>query len=530
MIVEKPAGRHYVINKKKTKMINNKEEIVGHYWNCGNKGVTTILCKYTMQSKSMDYLIAKYSDINHHKEDEAVFSIVKGEDFWTVGNQQHSINCSEHPGKERLVNLIHKCKKLAIMPKYNFVDANKILELARGPVTEDMLQLIIDGCPSDFNLCKLINREKSGVKARAPLKDGSTLSTFEFLSDRLPDGVPVGFFRTVVTSITDGVTRYHYIFFSRYQMKILPKVRDLNIDGTFAIVSLPHAQLLTIHGHIPSPIENQQGNLPLCYILMQGKSHNDYTACFKKVIQLVGGEMQVKRILVDYEKALWTSIKAAFGEDVNVRGCWFHFNQCIFRKLIDLKMKNAYNQNVDTNTMVRKLMTLPLMDAENIPKLFKKIKKSYFPDGNVGVTPGEVAKEKLFEYFENQWINGNGNKGFKPEDYTCYKRAIRTNNHVENWNGQIFKEGGGKKQQIYQMAILLGQDAVNAEADQVLYRKTRYVKQAQREKDAKIKAIYRQYCTQKKPWNAFEQLRDATSKWVRWTPVTPADNSAEDEH
>ena len=166
------------------------------------------------------------------------------------------------------------------MPKNNFVDASKILKWARGTQSEAMLPVLIVNCPSPHNLCKMINRERSGLKAKPPLQDGSNLQTFEFLSDRLPDGVPVGFFRTVVTSITDGVTRYHYIFFSRYQMKILPKVRDLNIDGTFAIVSLPHAQLLTIHGHIPSPIENLQGNLPLCYILMQGKSHNDYTTCF----------------------------------------------------------------------------------------------------------------------------------------------------------------------------------------------------------------------------------------------------------
>ena len=103
--------------------------------------------------------------------------------------------------------------------------------------------------------------------------------------------------------------------------------------------------------------------------------------------------MQVKNVLVDYEKALWTSIKAAFGEDINVRGCWFHFNQCIFRKISDLKMKNAYSQKEDTNIMVRRLMTLPLLDAENIPKVFKQVKKRYLPAGNISGNPGQVATE-----------------------------------------------------------------------------------------------------------------------------------------
>ena len=45
---------------------------------------------------------------------------------------------------------------------------------------------------------------------------------------------------------------------------------------------------------------------------------------------------------------------------------------------------------------------------------------------------------KVFQYFEDQWING---KNLNPSDWTCYETKVRTNNTLESWNGQVNREG-----------------------------------------------------------------------------------------
>ena len=103
--------------------------------------------------------------------------------------------------------------------------------------------------------------------------------------------------------------------------------------------------------------------------------------------------------------------------------------------------------------MVKRLMTLPLIDHKNIPHVFERLKLRY--KDQINDSPGV---KKLFEYVERQWINGT-RTGFVPKDYTNYKQKIRTTNIAECWNGKTFQAGGRKKHDIYQLTVLLARNA-----------------------------------------------------------------------
>ena len=47
------------------------------------------------------------------------------------------------------------------------------------------------------------------------------------------------------------------------------------------------------------------------------------------------GVLKLKTLLTDFETALQNSLKLVF-QDVEVKGCWFHFNQAIMRKLFNI--------------------------------------------------------------------------------------------------------------------------------------------------------------------------------------------------
>ena len=139
---------------------------------------------------------------------------------------------------------------------------------------------------------------------------------------------------------------------------------------------------------------------------------------------------------MDYEKAIWNALRAVW-VDVTVRGCWFHFNQCIYRRANGLELSKSMLDGEDTWKMIKRLMTLSLIDHKNIKPVFLKLKQHYQETIN---DPNFDGVKKLFDYYEAQWIIGCA-KTFEPKDYSCYKQQIRTTNIAENWNGRIFKEG-----------------------------------------------------------------------------------------
>ena len=221
---------------------------------------------------------------------------------------------------------------------------------------------------------------------------------------------------------------------------------------------------------------------------------------------------------MDYEKAIWNAARATW-ENVTLRGCWFHFNQCIYKKVSDLKLDKSYLTHEPTRKMVRRLMTLPLMDHANIGILFELLKEKYHEQIN---DPNSTKVRDLFAYFEKQWIQGTN---FSPEEYSCFMKIIRTNNQIEHWNGYIYREGGSKAHNIYLLAQLLGQDASKAMLNFEQYAAKVYVKRSQAEKDTAVKEAYRLYNFHKNSWRAMEDLRVATTKHCAFTLGDDPENS-----
>ena len=54
-----------------------------------------------------------------------------------------------------------------------------------------------------------------------------------------------------------------------------------------------------------------------------------------KNILETNGSINVKQIMADFEAALVNQLKKTFFMAI-IKGCWFHFNQAIIRKLFNL--------------------------------------------------------------------------------------------------------------------------------------------------------------------------------------------------
>ena len=68
--------------------------------------------------------------------------------------------------------------------------------------------------------------------------------------------------------------------------------------------------------------------MPLLFALMSGKRKADYAAVLEAVLELLPAPAAVRRVVLDFEAALWEALRGVHGlRHVNIKGCLFHLTQ-----------------------------------------------------------------------------------------------------------------------------------------------------------------------------------------------------------
>ena len=132
-------------------------------------------------------------------------------------------------------------------------------------------------------------------------------------------------------------------------------------------------------------------------------------------------------MLIDFEPAIRTAIASILSETV-IRGCFFHFAQCIWRKVQDLGLVTAYKQNSSLRKTVRRIAALPLMPLNALGRLWHLLRAQ---------GPVDVPRmPELFDYVQTTWINNDAL--FEPRMWNQFENnGSRTNNSVEGFNFRI---------------------------------------------------------------------------------------------
>ena len=436
--------------------------------------------------------------------------------IWTNSNFEETLNpakirkdhddfCKPTVSDYHINNFVTECKKMCIQIENLFKPVQEIIDyqrercLPRGIPNEHV--------PNNKQLGERLNYTRRSLRAPAPKKNdllGFDLKQHALAEDFFVEDIVVG---------PPSDKRRHFLFQTPHQRDLMRNCKELRIDGTFKIVPKPHKQLVTVHGNICTPGQPPR-SVPLFYILMSGKRQIDYEAVFEvmKTEIETGGPMQVQSFMMDYELAIWNAVRKVFGQ-VRTRGCWFHYCQAIMKKVQELKLINDYYLKQDVYKMVRRLMTLALIDEPNICKLFGQFKSRY--QSHIDNTD---AVKKLFAYMEKQWIL---NSIITPLNWNCFEESVRTNNQIESWNGGLWKKAGYRSHHIYLLSFLLKKEAIR-QLDSLDYPASNYTKPHQARSQKAIDKIYHTYRTAEprpNPRVICDQLMAATRKVVSWTRV-----------
>ena len=82
------------------------------------------------------------------------------------------------------------------------------------------------------------------------------------------------------------------------------------MDGTFKLCRHPFSQLLTVNAFVRADDHAKQ--VPLLFVLMSGRKKKDYKAVFLAILDVLPIRPLVKKITLDFEKALWSVLPQLF--------------------------------------------------------------------------------------------------------------------------------------------------------------------------------------------------------------------------
>lgn len=132
--------------------------------------------------------------------------------------------------------------------------------------------------------------------------------------------------------------------------------------------------------------------------------------------------------IIDFEAAMRSALLKLIPA-ANVIGCWFHFCQCLRRKMASLnKLYDAIRNDTSgaMRDMFRRYQCLALLPAEQIEPVFMKLSED-------ALKLSENFAE-FIDYFHKEWINR-----VTPTHFSVYLRDTRTTSGAESFNAKVNK-------------------------------------------------------------------------------------------
>ena len=135
--------------------------------------------------------------------------------------------------------------------------------------------------------------------------------------------------------------------------------------------------------------------VPPSFALMSRRSKDDYIAILEYLRTKTTNQLSLNCVVMDFEVAVWGAFRSVF-PTCTIRGCSFHWGQCIWRKIQDYGLAPAYRTKQTTNKYLRQLLCLPFLPAEHIQPIFKDIRDLLQPSPPEGL-------HKLLQYIDDNW-------------------------------------------------------------------------------------------------------------------------------
>lgn len=314
----------------------------------------------------------------------------------------------------------------------------QVLQNGLSDISEDVLSYL----PTTHNLKRRIRRHRA--KKITPYINPTSTQDLE-----IPEEMRKTISGDNFLLYDSGPSRNRILFFgTTTSLSILSKSSTLLGDGTFKITPSLFYQLYTVHALFCGRV------IPCVYVLMPDKKLSTYQLVFDKIAELCPG-IQPEYFMVDFEMAAIRAIRMSF-INTQVKGCFFHFSQCIYRKIQAVGLQSAYKNNSGLNLKMRMIAALAYLPVNKVEDGFEAL---------AGILPDEM--NDLVTYFEENFIgikrrNSRKPPIFNPQMWNMHeliqKDLPRTNNSVEGYHNRLQNAISCSHPTIFKFLKLLQKD------------------------------------------------------------------------
>ena len=140
------------------------------------------------------------------------------------------------------------------------------------------------------------------------------------------------------------------VFGTSNNLELLSNSQIWFADGTFKHVPLLFYQLYTIH------VFKGGKAIPVLYALLPDKKRKTYLEFLRAIVTLKPS-LKSKIIITDFERAA-IKVFATIFPGVEQHGCFFHFAQCIYRRIQGIGLPTRYANDADFALRLRQLAAL----------------------------------------------------------------------------------------------------------------------------------------------------------------------------
>jgi len=205
-----------------------------------------------------------------------------------------------------------------------------------------------------------------------------------------------------------------------------------------------------VHGLFQN--EDEEGRLrqetfPLVYAVLPDKRASTYKEMFEAINSIHDTALAPEYIILDFEIAAIKVVTDLYPSS-KVRGCWFHFNQSIFRKAQELGFQKRYQEDQTFRNHIKLLSSLAFVPTKDVHTRFLQL-------------CGELSKnmKPILEYFSQTYIGVFNDPIFPVEFWNLSDRILvnvpKTSNFVEGWHNKFQRSLQHSKPKMWRFVYAL---------------------------------------------------------------------------
>ena len=170
--------------------------------------------------------------------------------------------------------------------------------------------------------------------------------------------------------------------------------------------------------------------------------------------------------MADFEIALWQALRelredGVYSSDLILKGCYFHFTQAVFRKIMQFTLKRDYfkKSNSGARVLMKWLMCLVLLPPDQMKPTFDAMHNKIKEKNCTNLI-------KLYKYYKDNWING---PNWSINDICQWGCTVRTNNDAERFHMKLMGQVEKTNVDFYELVNVLGVFATNTMVEARLF-------------------------------------------------------------